>query len=156
MSVLEMEKILSEKCPQASFQSDETGKTGARLSVSIPISGIRDAAGAFNDAGFFLEDIVCIDFEDTLELVYRFNRYDAGSRVVVRLLCGRDQAPATISDIFRGAAWLEREVHDFFGIKFSGNSDLRPLLLPEDADYHPLLKDFGKVGAYLKREKIYG
>ena len=63
---------------------------------------------------------------------------------------------STIVDIFRGAGWLEREVHDFFGIEFAGNPDLRPLLLPEDADYHPLRKDFGKTGAYLKREDIYG
>jgi NADH-quinone oxidoreductase subunit C len=72
------------------------------------------------------------------------------------VLCGHDQVPASICDIFRGAGWLEREVHDFFGISFSGNTDMRPLLLPEDADYHPLRKTFGKVSAYHKREEIHG
>ena len=107
-------------------------------------------------AGFFLESITALDFEDTFELVYHFNCYEPGSRVVVRMLCGHDQVPPSICDIFRGAVWLEREVHEFFGIKFSGNADMRPLLLPEDADYHPLRKNFGKVSAYHKREVIYG
>ena len=48
----------------------------------------------------------------------------------------------TISHIYQGANWHERETHDFFGIIFSGHPNLEPLLLPEDADFHPLLKDF--------------
>ncbi len=155
-AVDEIRDVLREKFPQAPFQTDETGRAGTMWSVSVPISGIRDAAKAFDGAGFFLETITGLDFTDTLELVYHFNRYEPGSRVSVRVLCGHDQKADSISDIFRGAGWLEREVHDFFGIIFSGNSDLRALLLPEDADYHPLLKTFGKTSAYHKREEIYG
>ncbi len=156
MNVSEMEKYLKEKLPQASFQTDETAKTGSKLSVTIPISGLRDAAKVMNGGGFFLETITGLDFLDTMELVYHFNRFEPGSRVALRVLCGQDQTPDSIWDIFRGAGWLEREVHEFFGIEFSGNSDLRTLLLPEDADYHPLRKSFGKPSAYIKREDIYG
>lgn len=156
MDVSEMEKYLKEKLPQASFQTDETTKTGSKFSVTIPISGIREAAQAMNSAEFYLETITALDFQDTLELVYHFNRFEQGSRVAVRLLCGQDQIPDSICDIYRGAGWLEREVHEFFGIEFSGNPDLRTLLLPEDADYHPLRKGFGKTSAHLKREDIYG
>ena len=127
-----------------------------KWSVLIAISEIGETARTFEKAGFFLETITAIDFQDTFELVYHFNFYEPGSRVAVRFLCGHEQTPASITDIFRGAGWLEREVHDFFGIRFSGNPDLRPLLLPEDADYRPLRKNFGKTGAYLKREDIYG
>ncbi len=156
MKVKEMERIMLEKFPDSPFSLDETGLTGARWSMAVPISGIRDAAKAFETAGFFLESITALDFEDTFELVYHFNCYEPKSRLVVRMLCGHDQVPPSICDIFRGAGWLEREVHDFFGITFSGNPDMRALLLPEDADYHPLRKTFGKVGAYHKREEIYG
>lgn len=156
MSVVEMQKVLAEKLPDAVFKSDETGKAGTVWSVLIPLSGIREAAGVFDKAGFFLETITGLDFQDTRELVYHFNLYRGRSRVAVRALCGQDRTPDTISDIFRGAGWLEREVREFFGIEFKGNPDMRPLLLPEDADYHPLLKNFGKTGAYHKREKIYG
>ena len=48
----------------------------------------------------------------------------------------------TISKVFPGADWHERETHDFFGINFVGHRDLSPFLLPDDATYHPLLKDF--------------
>ena len=48
----------------------------------------------------------------------------------------------TISPVFPGANWHERETHDFFGIVFRGHPNLEPLLLPEDATYHPLRKDF--------------
>jgi NADH-quinone oxidoreductase subunit C len=48
----------------------------------------------------------------------------------------------TISTVFPGAEWHERETHDFFGIHFSGHPNLTPFLLPEDATYHPLRKDF--------------
>jgi len=156
MSVKEMEKIMLEKFPDSPLNRDETGLTGAAWSVAVPISGIRDAAKAFQTGGFFLESITALDFEDTFELVYHFNCYEPKSRLVVRMLCGHDQVPPSICDIFRGAGWLEREVHDFFGIRFSGNPDMRALLLPEDADYYPLRKTFGKVGAYHKREEIYG
>jgi len=156
MKVKELEAIMLEKFPDAPLSRDETGMTGALWSIIVPISGIRDATKAFWSAGFFLESITALDFEDTFELVYHFNCYEPKSRLVVRVLCGHDQVPQSICDIFRGAGWLEREVHDFFGISFSGNTDMRPLLLPEDADYHPLRKTFGKVSAYHKREEIYG
>jgi NADH-quinone oxidoreductase subunit C len=45
--------------------------------------------------------------------------------------------------VYPGADWYEREVYDLFGIKFAGHPNLKRLLLPEDADFHPLLKDFG-------------
>jgi NADH-quinone oxidoreductase subunit C len=156
MKAREIEEIMLKTFPDAPFNRDQTGLTGALWSMVVPLSGIREAAKAFDAAGFFLESITALDFEDTFELVYHFNCYEPGSRVVVRMLCGHDQVPPSLCDIFRGAVWLEREVHDFFGISFSGNSDMRPLLLPEDADYHPLRKNFGKVGAYHKREEIYG
>jgi len=156
MKVKELEAIMLEKFPDAPLSRDETGMTGALWSIIVPISGIRDATKAFWSAGFFLESITALDFEDTFELVYHFNCYEPKSRLVVRMLCGHDQVPPSICDIFRGAGWLEREVHDFFGISFSGNTDMRPLLLPEDADCHPLRKTFGKVSAYHKREEIYG
>jgi NADH-quinone oxidoreductase subunit C len=70
-------------------------------------------------------------------------------------MCGHDETPPTISTIFSSAAWLEREVHEFFGIQFIGNIDLRPLLLPEDTEINPLKKTFGIVAAYRKRDEIY-
>ncbi|WP_243360259.1 NADH-quinone oxidoreductase subunit C [Fundidesulfovibrio terrae] len=80
---------------------------------------------------------------DDLEVVFDFNRYDELCRVVVRTRTPRDNPRVpTIADIYPAAHWHERETHDFFGVVFTGHPYLVPLLLPEDADFHPLLKDF--------------
>ncbi len=82
-------------------------------------------------------------FVEDMEVVYDFNHFDELCRVTVRTRVERDNPEVpTISDIYPGANWHERETHDFFGIKFAGHPDLSPLLLPEDADFHPLKKDF--------------
>ena len=114
-----------------------------------------DAAIACNEAGLFLESITGLDFEDTAELVYHFNCYESRSRFSLRVLFGHDEKLPTLSGIFSTAVWQEREVREFFGFQFDGHPDHRNLLLPEDADYHPLRKTFGKVAAYRKREEIY-
>ena len=81
--------------------------------------------------------------EPQMEVVYDFSHWDALCRIVIRVRIPRDTpAVPTISGVYSGANWHERETHDFFGIKFTGHPDLKPLLLPEDADFHPLLKDF--------------
>ena len=154
MKIKDVEARMRAKFPEAPLKGDDGGLSGAVWSVAVTLSEIREAASEFNAAGFFLESLTGLDFEDTFELVYHFNCFEPGSRAVVRVLCGHDQVAPSICDIFRGAAWLEREVHEFFGIKFSGNSDMRRLLLPEDSDYNPLRKTFGKVGAYHQREVI--
>ncbi len=78
-----------------------------------------------------------------MEVVYDFNHVEELCRVTVRVrLLRQNPEVPTISGIYPGADWHERETHDFFGIKFTGHPYLVPLLLPEDADFHPLLKDF--------------
>lgn len=81
---------------------------------------------------------------EQMEVVYDYTQTGPGlCRVVVRCRIPRDQPELpTVSGVFPGANWHERETHDFFGIRFTGHPDLSPLLLPEDADFHPLLKDF--------------
>lgn len=49
---------------------------------------------------------------------------------------------STVTDVFPGADWHERETHEMFGIDFAGHPDLRPLLLPDGFDGNPLRKDF--------------
>jgi NADH-quinone oxidoreductase subunit C len=49
---------------------------------------------------------------------------------------------ATITDLWAGAAWHERETFEMFGVVFDGHPNLAPLLLPDGFEGHPLRKDF--------------
>jgi len=147
---------LREMLAEDAIRMDEAYKAGVAFSAQVPLDKVRDVAAAFKDGGFYLESVTVLDFQDTVELVYHMNAHEPKSRVSFRALCGHDQPAPTVSDIFATAEWQEREIHEFFGNPFTGNTDLRRLLLPEDADYYPLKKTFGKVHAYVKREEIYG
>jgi NADH-quinone oxidoreductase subunit C len=118
---------------------------GYHLDVSILPSQVVLAAEILNQAGFALDTITGVDWiaQDQMEVVYDYFHPLCAWRVVVRARLHRDNPELpTIWPVFSGANWHERETHDFFGIRFSGHPDLTPLLLPEDADYHPLRKDF--------------
>lgn len=82
--------------------------------------------------------------EDELEVAYDFNLFAACHRVTLRVRTPRSAPQVhTIADVYPIAHWHEREIHEFFGIVFIGHPYLVPLLLPEDAEYHPLRKDYG-------------
>lgn len=119
---------------------------GTDIDVLCEPDQVVQAATIMDEAGFFLEAITGVDWikEDKLEVVYDYNQYGQEQcRVAVRTLIPRSEPEiATISDVMPSANWHERETHDFYGIKFIGHPHLIPILLPEDADFHPLLKDF--------------
>lgn len=119
---------------------------GVHLDVQCSPQQIVDTARVLDEAGFCLESISGVDWisEEQMEVVYDYNRTDGQfCRVAVRVRIPRaEPSVPTISDIYPGANWHERETHEFFGITFEGHPYLVPLLLPDDADFHPLLKDF--------------
>jgi len=138
------EAAAEEPPPPGPRETDYKAK-GYHLDVALPPEKVTAAAEILNRENFFIEAITGVDWidEQQLEAVYDFNHFVELCRVVVRCRVdrGNPEIP-TISHIYQGANWHERETHDFFGIKFSGHPNLEPLLLPEDADFHPLLKDF--------------
>jgi NADH-quinone oxidoreductase subunit C len=118
---------------------------GFSLDVRFPSGQVVAVAEVLDLAGYALDTITGLDWpaEGEMELVYDFYHPVTGARVAARTRVPRSEpAVATIHPVFPGAAWHERETHDFFGIRFAGNPDLSPLLLPEDADFHPLRKDY--------------
>lgn len=121
-------------------------KKGFHIDIQCAPEQLVRAAEILFELGYFLESITGVDWikDKQLESVYDFSRYDFDlCRVVVRVRTPRDNPHLpTLTGIYTGANWHERETHDFFGIVFDGHPHLIPLLLPEDADFHPLLKDF--------------
>lgn len=119
---------------------------GYHVDAQVPVDKLLDAVNILDKAEFFIESITGVDWikENQLEVIYDFSRYDFDvCRIVIRTRVPRENPLVpTITGIYAGANWHERETHDFFGIKFEGHPHLIPLLLPEDADFHPLLKDY--------------
>ncbi len=63
-------------------------------------------------------------------------------RIRIKAPLADGEACPSVSGIWAGANWMERETFDMFGIKFDGHPDLRRILLPEDWPGHPLRKEY--------------
>lgn len=91
-------------------------------------------------------DVTAADFhpgrDPRFDVVYHFVSPHRRARVRVKTQVNAGQAVPTISSIWSGAGWPEREVYDLFGIVFDGHEDLRRLMMPEDWEGHPLRKDY--------------
>jgi NADH-quinone oxidoreductase subunit C len=118
-------------------------KTGYHLEVAADPAKMPQVAQALLGEGCFLESLTALDFPEHFTVVYHFANFRELCRTAVHARVPKGQEALTISHIYPGADWYEREVYDLFGLKFAGHPNLKRILLPETADFHPLLKDFG-------------
>jgi NADH-quinone oxidoreductase subunit C len=100
----------------------------------------------FKELGLRFNIASAVDDFDGLEILYHFSLDASGFVVTVRAIIKDRESPHvdSITSVTRSAWWIEREIHELFGIEFDGNSDLRPLLLPDDwpKGVYPLRKNF--------------
>lgn len=118
---------------------------GYDLDVALFPAQLLDTATLLDGEGFALDTITGVDWPEAgeMEVVYDFYHPLVPLRVMLRVRVPRDQPELpTLIPIYGGANWHERETHDFFGIRVTGHPQLTPFLLPEDADFHPLRKDY--------------
>jgi NADH-quinone oxidoreductase subunit C len=128
-----------------SAQPADYAAKGCHLEVTAAPNQVVATATLLDRHGFSLDAITGVDWmaEDQMEVVYDYFHPAANLRVAIRSRLPRANPEIpTISNVFPGANWHERETHEFFGIQFLGHPNLTPLLLPEDATFHPLRKDF--------------
>ena len=95
----------------------------------------------------FLTDICGIhypeDKEKELGIIYHLHNLEDNIRIRIKSFFSRENAEVdTITDLYSGANWMERETFDFYGIKFKGHPDLRVILNDPGLGYHPMLKQY--------------
>ena len=138
-----------EAIPALRRSAPDPASTGCRADLTIEVGELPAAVRRLHDSGYFLEDIAGVDVAEGIMLVYHFDHFETPGRVALRVIVPHDapQAPS-VAAVYPGADWHERECFDFFGVRFSGHPDLKPLLLPEDLGSHPLLKGRDRRSLY--------
>jgi NADH-quinone oxidoreductase subunit C len=129
---------------QAVAAVDRAG-AGYHLQAEVPPAKLEGAAALLTAQGFFLEFVTAVDRVENLELVYMFGRAGEPCRVKLWLLAPKGEPVPSLANLIPAADWHERETFDMLGQVFAGHPDHRRILLPEDADFHPLLRDFKAV-----------
>lgn len=99
----------------------------------------------------YIVHIASVDYperEERFEVVYEFYSIRRKDRIRIKArLEAEDPSVKTVTDIWKGADFMEREVFDMMGIRFEGHPDLRRILLPDEFDEgYPLRKDFPVEG----------
>jgi len=118
-----------------------------QIAVVVKQGAIHNSLAYLRKKGFTqLSIVTCIDWikDSEFELVYILFSWTEGIHIQVRARIDREKpVMITAIDIFPGARYYEREVHEFFGVEFTGNEDARkPLFLETWDDMPPLRKDF--------------
>ncbi len=105
-----------------------------------------DAKLQFN----LLSDATCVDrypVEPRFELGYHLVSIPKRDKVRLQVrVDGKDPVVDSLVPVWPGANWLEREIFDLFGIRFTGHPDLRRILLPDDWEGYPLRRDYPVEG----------
>jgi NADH-quinone oxidoreductase subunit C len=130
--------------------------TVANLEVASPFVVVAtEALGEIasycqSDPDLAFDNLMCLGAADypkevppRFEVVYHLLSYKHGHVFALKVHLPRENpAVASVESLWGVANWHEREAFDMFGIAFTGNSDLRRILLPDDWTGHPLRKDW--------------
>ncbi len=133
---------LAARFPQAAF-GDSWGDPVVRVAPEDLIAFVAAARAAGLDT--FL-DLCAVDYlsrpEGRFEVAVQLLAMEARLRLrILVAVPGDDPRLPSLTAVFAGANFYEREAYDLFGIRFDGHPDLTRLLLPDDWEGHPLRKD---------------
>ena len=121
------------------------------LSLWIVPDKIRVALETVRAAGYNLfEDMTAVDWfpsEPRFQLSYHILSHAFRERIRLKcMVSGVDPAVDSVTSVWPGANYYEREVFDMFGVRFEGHPNLRRILMPDDWEGHPLRKDYPVEG----------
>lgn len=102
------------------------------------------------DHGFdMLVDMAGVDYlyypdaVDRFAVIYALLNVSTGQRLYVKTMLNEPELELpSVFSLWKGCDWMEREIYDMYGIRFTGHPDLRRILMPEEFAAHPLRKDY--------------
>jgi len=123
------------------------------LTLNVRAGDIVEVMQFLRDDGRckFIAFVDCcgVDYPERTErfdVVYHLLSPTQNLRVRVKVTTDEETPVPSITSVFPGADWFEREAYDLYGILFSGHPDLRRILTDYGFDGHPLRKDFPLTG----------
>ena len=150
MNATELIAALKPLVPGAVFEAEAAADAAINPTISVAVEHLLATCRALHDAPGLefvaFTDVTAADFHPRrtprFDIVYHFVSPHRRARVRLKTRAHTDQRVPTVSTIWEGAGWAEREVYDLFGIVFDGHADLRRLMMPEDWEGYPLRKDY--------------
>jgi len=138
-------KMTKDRFGQKILKSEK--KNGVRAYINIdPKDVVEVTEFLFKEMKLRFNIASAVDDFDAIEILYHFSLDESGFILTARAAIKDKKEPHidTITKVTSSAWWIEREIHELFGVHFDGNDDLRPLLLPDDwpQGVYPLRKDF--------------
>jgi len=123
----------------------------SELTIVAARDAIVDVITFLHDHEGFISivDIAGVDYperDERFEVVYHLLSPKQNLRVRVKVSTDEDQPVQSLTGLFPGAIWYEREAYDLYGILFTDNPDLRRILTDYGFDGYPLRKDFPTTG----------
>jgi len=117
------------------------------LTLTVAPETIREAAATVLAAGYnAFEDVTAVDWlpsEPRFQLSYHILSHKYKERIRLKgWVDGQDPVIESVTSVWPGANYYEREVFDLFGIRFDGHPNLRRIMMPEEWVGHPLRKDY--------------
>jgi NADH-quinone oxidoreductase subunit C len=129
----------------------DTSIAYGELTLTLAREAIVDAVAFLRDKAGFISiiDVCGVDYperEVRFDVVYHLLSPTRNQRLRLKVMTDEDTPVPSITGLFPGADWFEREAYDLYGILFSGHPDLRRILTDYGFDGHPLRKDFPTTG----------
>ena len=121
------------------------------LTLTVVSTEIRAACTTVQAAGYnFFEDVTAVDWfpqSPRFQLSYHLLSHAFRDRIRLRVLLDEAEPSVdSITPIWAGANYYEREIFDLFGIHFADHPDLRRIMMPDEWEGHPLRKDYPVEG----------
>jgi NADH-quinone oxidoreductase subunit C len=94
-------------------------------------------------------DVTAVDYperEERFDVVAHLTSPKRNLRIRIKTRTNEDAPVASLTGLYVGADWYERETYDLFGVIFDGHPDLRRIMTDYGFDGHPLRKDFPMAG----------